>query len=175
MVNSKFKFNLKLHFHKDLNFAYSTKHKHNLPFSQWINYVHQSLHKIFTDWWHQIHFNALYFWGGETPFTFSRILHFGTGSKEPPPLRFYPEPSICYWQEKLPKTITCTNTLLGFQKQHGICIFEQWGIFVVVNILFVKRAIYHEYSITLLALFNSPNLKGGVSIFITICPLSLLS
>lgn len=144
-------------------------------FSQWINYVHQSLHKIFTDWWHQIHFNALYFWGGETPFTFSRILHFGTGSKEPPPLRFYPEPSICYWQEKLPKTITCTNTLLGFQKQHGICIFEQWGIFVVVNILFVRRAIYHEYSITLLALFNSPNLKGGVSIFITICPLSLLS
>lgn len=83
-------------------------------FSQWINYVHQSLHKIFTDWWHQIHFNALYFWGGETPFTFSRILHFGTGSKEPPPLRFYPEPSICYWQEKLPKTITCTNTLLVF-------------------------------------------------------------
>lgn len=83
-------------------------------FSQWINYVHQSLHKIFTDWWHQIHFNALYFSGGDTPFTFSRILHFGTGSKEPPPLRFYPEPSICYWQEKLPKTITCTNTLLVF-------------------------------------------------------------
>lgn len=83
-------------------------------FSQWINYLHQSLHKIFTDWWHQIHFNALYFSGGDTPFTFSRILHFGTGSKEPPPLRFYPEPSICYWQEKLPKTITCTNTLLVF-------------------------------------------------------------
>lgn len=83
-------------------------------FSQWINYVHQSLHKIFTDWWHQIHFNALYFSGGDTPLTFSRILHFGTGSKEPPPLRFYPEPSICYWQEKLPKTITCTNTLLVF-------------------------------------------------------------
>lgn len=83
-------------------------------FFQWINYVHQSLHKIFTEWWHQIHFNALYFSGGDTPFTFSRILHFGTGSKEPPPLRFYPEPSICYWQEKLPKTITCTNTLLVF-------------------------------------------------------------
>lgn len=115
MVNSKFKFNLKLHFHKDLNVAYSTKHKHNLLFfSLWINYVHQSLHKIFTDWWHQIHFNALYFSGGDIPLTFSRILHFGTGSKEPPPLSFYPEPSICYWQEKLPKTITCTNTLLVF-------------------------------------------------------------
>lgn len=93
-----------------------TVQKRNITylFSQWINYVHQSLHKIFTDWWHQIHFNALYFSGGDTPFTFSRILHFGTGSKEPPPLRFYPEPSICYWQEKLPKTITCTNTLLVF-------------------------------------------------------------
>lgn len=69
-------------------------------FSQWINYVHQSLHKIFTEWWHQIHFNALYFSGGDTPLTFSRILHFGTGSKEPPPLRFYPEPSICYYMHK---------------------------------------------------------------------------
>lgn len=83
-------------------------------FSQWINYVHQSLHKIFTDWWHQIHFNALYFSGGDTPLTFSRILHIGTGSKEPPPLRFDPEPSSCFWQEKLPMTITCTNTLLVF-------------------------------------------------------------
>lgn len=91
---------------QNINITYS--------FSLWINYVHQSLHKIFTDWWHQIHFNALYFSGGDTPFTFSRILHFGTGSKEPPPLRFDPEPSICYWQEKLPKTITCTNTLLVF-------------------------------------------------------------
>lgn len=83
-------------------------------FSQWINYVHQSLHKIFTDWWHQIHFNALYFSGDDTPLTFLKILHFGTGSKEPPPLRFDPEPSICFWQEKLPMTITCTNTLLVF-------------------------------------------------------------
>lgn len=95
-------------------------------FSQWINYVHQSLHKIFTDWWHQIHFNALYFLGGDTPFTFSRILHFGTGSKEPPPLRFYPEPSICYWQEKLPKTITCTNTLLVFIYQLQITTFKDF-------------------------------------------------
>lgn len=95
-------------------------------FSQWINYVHQSLHKIFTDWWHQIHFNALYFSGGDTPFTFSRILHFGTGSKEPPPLRFYPEPSICYWQEKLPKTITCTNTLLVFIYQLQITTYKDF-------------------------------------------------
>lgn len=95
-------------------------------FSQWINYVHQSLHKIFTDWWHQIHFNALYFSGGDTPFTFSRILHFGTGSKEPPPLRFYPEPSICYWQEKLAKTITCTNTLLVFIYQLQITTYKDF-------------------------------------------------
>lgn len=95
-------------------------------FSQWINYVHQSLHKIFTDWWHQIHFNALYFSGGDTPFTFSRILHFGIGSKEPPPLRFYPEPSICYWQEKLPKTITCTNTLLVFIYQLQITTYKDF-------------------------------------------------
>lgn len=146
-------------------------------FSQWINYVHQSLHKIFTDWWHQIHFNALYFSGGDTPLTFSRTLHFGTGSKEPHHLYFIQNQAFA---------ITCTNTLLVFiyqlqtpltriSKKHRICIFEQWGIFVVVNILFVRIAIYHEYSITLLALFNSPNLKGGVSIFITICPLSLLS
>lgn len=95
-------------------------------FSQWINYVHQSLHKIFTDWWHQIHFNALYFSGGDTPFTFSRILHFGTGSKEPPPLLFDPEPSICYWQEKLPKTITCTNTLLVFIYQLQITTYKDF-------------------------------------------------
>lgn len=95
-------------------------------FSQWINYVHQSLHKIFTDWWHQIHFNALYFSGGDTPLTFSRILHIGTGSKEPPPLRFYPEPSICYWQEKLPKTITCTNTLLVFIYQLQITTYKDF-------------------------------------------------
>lgn len=95
-------------------------------FSHWINYVHQSLHKIFTDWWHQIHFNALYFSGGDTPLTFSRILHFGTGSKEPPPLRFYPEPSICYWQEKLAKTITCTNTLLVFIYQLQITTYKDF-------------------------------------------------
>lgn len=95
-------------------------------FSQWINYVHQSLHKIFTDWWHQIHFNALYFSGGDTPLAFSRILHFGTGSKEPPPLRFYPEPSICYWQEKLAKTITCTNTLLVFIYQLQITTYKDF-------------------------------------------------
>lgn len=95
-------------------------------FSQWINYVHQSLHKIFTDWWHQIHFNALYFSGGDTPLTFSRILHIGTGSKEHPPLRFYPEPSICYWQEKLAKTITCTNTLLVFIYQLQITTYKDF-------------------------------------------------
>lgn len=103
---------------QNINMTYS--------FSLWINYVHQSLHKIFTDWWHQIHFNALYFSGGDTPLTFSRILHFGTGSKEPPPLRFYPEPSICYWQEKLPKTITCTNTLLVFIYQLQITTYKDF-------------------------------------------------
>lgn len=103
---------------QNINITYS--------FSLWINYVHQSLHKIFTDWWHQIHFNALYFSGGDTPLTFSRILHFGTGSKEPPPLRFYPEPSICYWQEKLPKTITCTNTLLVFIYQLQITTYKDF-------------------------------------------------
>lgn len=103
---------------QNINMTYS--------FSLWINYVHISLHKIFTDWWHQIHFNALYFSGGDTPLTFSRILHFGTGSKEPPPLRFYPEPSICYWQEKLPKTITCTNTLLVFIYQLQITTYKDF-------------------------------------------------
>ncbi|XP_062588641.1 uncharacterized protein LOC134250300 isoform X4 [Saccostrea cucullata] len=48
---------------------------------------------------------------GDTPLTFAKILHFATGAKEPPPLGFNPKPTICFWPEKLPKAVTCTNTL----------------------------------------------------------------
>lgn len=90
-------------------------------------------------------------------------------------------PHHLYFIQNQAFAITCTNTLLVFIYQLQITTYKDFKNsmeFAFLNndeFLFVRRAIYHEYSITLLALFNSPNLKGGVSIFITICPLSLLS
>jgi hypothetical protein len=53
----------------------------------------------------------IFFSEGDTPLTYAKILHFATGAEEPPPLGFSPMPTICFWPEKLPKAVTCTNTL----------------------------------------------------------------
>lgn len=59
-VNSKFIFNLKLCFHRDLNVRLQYMTNISYSFSLWLNDVQQLLQKIFTDWWHHIHFNAFF-------------------------------------------------------------------------------------------------------------------